>query len=104
MIDNPEAVRFANEKVRPVADRYAQLYWAAKILLTEWDASNIGALIPNTSEVIDDGSAEDGRTPITGAMVNGLKANLALLVGDLENNGGAKLAGLSIIAVNERPR
>jgi hypothetical protein len=34
-ITDPQAVKFCNEKVRPIADRYAQLYWLSKIFLTE---------------------------------------------------------------------
>lgn len=102
-ITNPQAVNFCNEKVRPVADRYAQLYWYSKIFLTEWAANNFDAIIPNTSEAIADNADLDGRGVITGAMVRGLKANLQLLVNDLEATSGAKLNGLTQIAVHEQP-
>lgn len=103
-ITNPQVVAFSNEKVRVAADRYAQLYWFAKIFVQEWDANNFDAAIPNSgAEIVVDGSATDGRTPITGAHLHGLKANLDLLVADLEAGGGTKLNGLSQIAVNETP-
>lgn len=102
-ITNPEAVKFCNEKIRPAADKYAQLYWRAKILIAEWNAAGIGTLIPNTTEAIDDGALLDGRTPITGAMVNGLKNNLQAVITDLEASAGVKLNGLTMIAVNETP-
>lgn len=102
-ITNPQAVKFCNEKIRPSADRYAQLYWVAKIILTEWNAAGMATLIPNTADVVEDGSPNDGRTPITGAMVNGFKNNLQLLVNDLEANSAVKLNGLSQIAVREEP-
>lgn len=102
-IDDPQAVKFCNEKIRPAADRYAQLYWTAKILLVEWNAAGLGTLIPNTADVVVDGSVSDGRSPITGAMVNGFKSNLQLLVNDLEANAGIKLNGLTQIAVHETP-
>lgn len=102
-ITDPQAVKFCNEKIRQAADRYAQLYWTAKILLTEWNSAGLGALIPNNAEVVSDGSATDGRSPITGAMVNGFRNNLQLLVNDLEANAGVKLNGLAQIAVHEEP-
>jgi hypothetical protein len=89
--------------VRPVADRYSQLYWVSKIILTEWNSTGMGVLIPNTADVVVDGSTIDGRSPITGAMVNGLKNNLQLLVNDLEAGGGVKLNGLTQIAVHDQP-
>lgn len=102
-ITNPEAVKFCNEKIRPVADRYAQLYWFAKIVLAEWNAGDLSTNVPNTSDVVVDGSATDGRTPITGAQVNGIIANLQLLVNDLEANNELKLNALAQIAVNDVP-
>jgi hypothetical protein len=102
-IDDPQAVKFCNEKIRPAADRYAQLYWTAKILIAEWNAAGLGTLIPNTADVVVDGSATDGRSPITGVMVNAFKNNLQLLVTDLEASAGVKLNGLTQIAVHEEP-
>jgi len=102
-ITNPQAVVFCNEKVRPTADKYMQLYWLAKFFTQEWAATGMAALIPNTADIVVDGSETDGRTPITGQMVNGLKNNLDLLITDLEANSKAKLNGLSQIAVNENP-
>jgi hypothetical protein len=103
-ITNPQAVTFCNEKIRPVADRYAQLYWFAKMVLTEWNSTGMSAIIPNQGgETVVDGSETDGRTPISGAHVNGMITNLQLLVNDLEANSNAKLNGLSQIAVNEQP-
>lgn len=102
-ITNPQAVTFCNEKVRPIADRYAQLYWLAKIFTQEWTAGNLGAIIPNNADVIIDGSASDGRGAITGAMVNGLKTNLDLLITDLQASSNLKLNGLTQVAVHEQP-
>lgn len=99
-ITNPQAVRFANEEIRPLADAYANLYFTAKRVAAEWSAQNIGALIPNTADVIIDGSETDGRAQITGAKVNGLVTAVAALVADLEANTNAKRDILLQIAVN----
>lgn len=104
-ITDPQIVTFSNEKVRPAADRYAQLYWFSKIILIEYSASGIEAALAalNNSDVIIDGSETDGRTPITVGMIEGMMANLQLLVNDLEANSDVKLNGLTQIAVNETP-
>lgn len=66
---NPQAIVIANTKIRPLADRMARLYNAFKSAQIEFAAEGWGTLFPNDSEVIVDGSAEDGRTPITNADV-----------------------------------
>jgi hypothetical protein len=99
-ITNPEAVRFSNEIVRTNADKAARYYYAAKAMLNEWAATDMGTKIPNTSDLIVDGSATDGRGPITGANANGLKTHLETMVADLEANNNAKLNILLQIAGN----
>ncbi len=101
-ITNPQAIRFANEEVRRIADLEAQLYFATKAFLAEWTAQGIGALIPNTAEVLTDGSLQDGRAEITGAKVNGLVNYLTARATDLEANSNQKLNVLLQIAVNTR--
>ena len=103
-ITNAQAVRFCNEEVRTVADKAAAYYWQAKAFLAEWNAQNLGAIIPNdANEIVVDGSAEDGRGPITGADVNGLKNHIQAMVTDLEANANLKLNILAKIEVNGRP-
>lgn len=99
-ITNPTAVKFCNEVIRPLADKYAQLYYAAKTGGDVWTAQNLAALIPNTADPVIDGSATDGRATITGAMVNGFVANCAALIADLEATSKLKLNALLKIAVN----
>jgi len=101
-IVNPEAIRFSNEKVRTLADAAANYYYAAKAMLNEWDATGMAAKIPNTSDVLIDGSATDGRSVITGANVNGLKAHVATMVADLEATANQKLNILLKIEVNAK--
>lgn len=73
-ITNPEAVRFANERSRPLADLVAGAFQAIQAYWQAWDAKGLGAVIPNDSSVIADGSDADGRTPITGADLHQLKS------------------------------
>ena len=99
-ITNPQVIKFSNEVIRPLADAYSQLYFRTKAIAAEWTAQNMGALIPNDTSSLVDGSATDGRPPITGAMVNTLAAIAVTLIDDLELNTNEKLNQLLQIAVN----
>lgn len=79
-ITSPVAIKFANEKVRKASDLLAQLDNFAASVLNEWTANGGTTLFPNTTAVVQDGAAPngvdatggDGRTVITGAMVNNI--------------------------------
>jgi hypothetical protein len=98
-ITNPEAVRFANERLRVAADKLAQAYAFAKLVAAEWNANNLGALFPLADNVVD-GSASDGRHPITGNDATLLMTRLNELVADYEANTNAKLNTILNVAVN----
>lgn len=102
-IDNAEAVAFANNRARPASDRSAQLYWWSKAMIQEWYANDLGGLIPPTDDVIDDGSAADGRHPITGNDVNNLITLLQGYVTQMEANGNAQLNVVLGISPNPLP-
>jgi hypothetical protein len=101
-ISDPQAVRFCNERVRPAADRFAQLYWWAKAVAAEWEAQGIAAKIPNDASVILDGAATDGRPIITGADVNTMAARVAEFIALLEATGSAKLSQILKVSVNSQ--
>jgi len=102
-ITDPEAVRFSNEKARTLADAAARYYYMAKAFTNEWDATGMGAKIPNAADTIIDGSATDGRSTITGANVNGMKTHVDAMVTDLEASSNTKLNILLQIEVNGSP-
>lgn len=102
-ITNPEAVRFCNEKARVLADLATRYYYTSLALLNEWDATGMGATIPNTADVVADGSDVDGRSRITGAMVHGLHDHVQAMVADLGANNNLKLDTLLQIEVNGSP-
>lgn len=102
-ITDPEAVRYANEVIRPLADKATAYYYAALAAINEWTATGMATKIPNTADVIVDGSATDGRSPITGAKVNGLIGHVGTMVADLEANTNQKLNVLLQIEVNGSP-
>ena len=102
-IVDPEAVRFANEKARTLADAATRYYYAAKSFVNEWDATGMSAKITNTADPIIDGSATDGRSTITGANVVGLKNHVDTMLTDLEATSNQKLNILLKIEVNGSP-
>lgn len=99
-VTNPEAVAFCNEKVRTLADRLAQTYYDIKRLAQEWVATGMGSKIPNDASVIVDGSATDGRHPITGADVHNIAVRATEILNDYEASSAAKLNTILRVAVN----
>jgi hypothetical protein len=100
-ITNSEAVRFCNERVRVAADKLAQLYYTAKSVSQEWTANGLGDIIAyNNGDLVVDGSASDGRHPISGIDVNNVITRLTEIVADMEANSGAKLNTVLAVAVN----
>lgn len=104
MITNPTAVRFANDQARPMADRLAKAYYAAKQIVNNWNAQQLAGLLPpGSATVIDDGSSTDGRSPISADAVYGIVLRAQALIDDLEANGAAKLTSILAVAVNVNP-
>jgi hypothetical protein len=97
---NPQAILIANSKIRPDADRFGQLYGLLKIHQAEANAEGWMSLFPNDSEVIVDGSAVDGRTPITNADVRAFIIFAAAYITLMEQNSSANLNLTMKIAVN----
>lgn len=62
---DPQAIKISNERIRPIADLLAELYNAMKAAQISYTAEDWNTKFPADNEVIVDGSAIDGRTPIT---------------------------------------
>ena len=100
MITNPQAVAFSNSRVRQFADQLAQVYYQALALQNDWFANAVGDVLTNTSDVVDDGAALDGRHPITGAMAVNIVTRAMELVTDMQASSNAKLNTVLSVAVN----
>ena len=101
---NPQVIAFCNAHVRPMADSMAANYWTAKKIVTEWNSLNLAALILNDGTLIADGSATDGRSPISGTMVTNIIVRATEIVTDYEAAGNAKLNTVAQVAVNGQSR
>lgn len=79
---DPQLAKFANERVRTIADKLTSLVLAAQSFQTDYAAFGIAALITaaGNTNTIGDGSATDGRQRITGLQIQNLKAAIDQLV------------------------
>lgn len=101
MNDNPQAVRIANERIRPLADKMAGLYADISDILLDARASNWEKVFPPDGETIADGADRDGRTPITNMDILILLKSIT----DLHEHLGASPEAIMVtrrLAVNPR--
>lgn len=103
-VTDPQIVKFANERVRIFADLIEQTYETAKRLQAEYTALNGDALIPNTSDLVEDGSAADGRKRVTAAMLRGANALAGVLVAYLDGGTPSRISQVRQISVNGQPK
>ena len=100
-ITDKQAIRFANERIRPVSNKLAQVYYQAKQIVAEWTALGGSSLIANDAEAtLIDGSAVDGRPSIVGSDVNNIINRLAEIITSFEDSGSAKLNTILKVAPN----
>lgn len=99
-ITDPTAIRFANERIRPMADQLLRAYYQSKLLINDWNAQGMAQRIPNREDLIMDGHDRDGRSPITGAQATNIIVRAMEYVESMEADNNAKLNTLSAVAVN----
>lgn len=105
---NPQAVLFANTQIRPMADLIASAYLSAKKIVDAWNSQALSSVIPNDANLIVDGSAVDGRPPMTDAQATNIITRSMELISWLENglvaspfNASATLATLNTVMAVE---
>lgn len=103
MVTDVNAIRFCNTRARVVADMMAKLYYEATLVVNEWNAQGLSALIPNDTTVVSDGAAIDGRPQITGAMVTNIVTRCQERITDMTATSNAKLNTVLAVAVNPNP-
>jgi len=67
MFSNPQIVRFCNQTIRPLADDVTRLSVDVSSVIAIVQAQGLLAILQAADQalVIDDGSTQDGRPPIT---------------------------------------
>ena len=101
-ITDVAAIKFSNEQIRPLADMLASLYYRAKTVVDDWNATTMSGKIPNTTDVLIDGAAEDGRTIINGIDATAIITRAQEFITDYEAGSKAKLNTVNKVAVNVR--
>lgn len=99
-VTDVEAVKFANERVRVAADKLAQAYYFAKLVRDEWFANDMASLFPGGGGIVVDGSASDGRHPVTAEQVTNLITRCDELLTDYQATSNAKLNTILQVSVN----
>lgn len=100
MPTTPQQKDIVNRKIRPLADRLGQLYNLTKALQAEAQAEGWVGLFPSSAEVIEDGSDNDGRMPITFADVASFITDITTFISDMEASSNARRNRALKIAVN----
>lgn len=103
-ITDPQIVKFSNERIRPLADAFARAYNMAVVVMNQWAAKGLDQSVPNDpSYVIADGSAEDGRSPVTGADLHAIMDAAGMIIGLAQQNDGVVGHQILKVAVNPMP-
>lgn len=97
---NVQAVSFSNTYARKAADDLVSCYLTLKRLVQVWTGQSVAAVIPNDANVMVDGSASDGRVPITNAQINILIANANALIASFEASSNLILNQTLQVSVN----
>ena len=97
---NPQAIYVSNNKIRPAADKMGQVYNFFKSLQSEAAAQGWPSLFPADLEVISDGSATDGRNPITDTDVSNFISMVTTFINWMEASSNANRNLTMKIAVN----
>lgn len=85
-IDNPEAIRWVNEVIRPLAENYRATNIMSEQALAQW-YGGMNTLFPNDSTALEDGREAEGVSRLTGADINSFMGQVATLVGQFDGGG-----------------
>lgn len=99
---NAQLVAWSNNRVRPLANSIYSLIYNINMYVTDYGTQGIAALINQVgaSEIIQDGSDQDGRPQITGTMILNLQAAMTALQTQLETTlvGGVGTTTQAIVS------
>ena len=72
-ITDPRAIKYTNEVLRPLAEKLRDVLEDIARAEQTW-TDEVGALMPNTADVLEDGRDAEGVSRLTGAEINSLRA------------------------------
>lgn len=98
-ITDPTAIGFIDEKIRPLADMLARVFYTGKVIIDEYNTRGGSSFIPNDPlAIIKDGAELDSRPVLSGADVVKLGLVMSTLIADWEANANAKLKNIMTVA------
>lgn len=103
-VNDPQAVAFCNEKIRPLADVLEAAYRTASVVVADWFAQNVPAVLPSDGGQVYDGAEADGRPILQSPDVYNVITRAQELLADYDAAGGAKLNTVLKVAVNGQSR
>lgn len=117
-ITNPQVIKWSNERARTLSDSIARLYAQIVAYQSDYAAQGIvAAMTPFASgDILLDGSAQDGRAPVTKNQISvlnnaltqvkkALDQNTASIAGDYNAiSGFSAMTWVNQIQVNGSPR
>jgi len=83
-IENPQAIKFSNEKVRTISDLAMQFKAALTLFNAEWVGQNVAQYFPSGGGQIMDGSETDGRPIIERDDVITMSGNVQTLIANID--------------------
>jgi hypothetical protein len=99
-ITNPQAIKFANEKMRPTADVILSAIETAREFEADYAANSGDTLFPNTADLLADGSETDGRQRVRADTVRALRTQCQDLLTWAATGTPTREARLRTMAVN----
>jgi hypothetical protein len=103
-IVNPQAVKFANDAVRPFADVLLSAIESAREFEAQYAANAGDTLFPNTADLIADGSETDGRFRVQAQTVRALRTAAQDLLTWAATGSPTRETRLRTVAVNAGSR
>lgn len=91
-IDDPSAIQFANETVRPLSERVRAIKANIDATLLTWSSGGMSTLFSNDGELVQDGR-ENVPFHLTGADVHNLMNQLTILQTALDQPGVPEVIG-----------
>lgn len=85
-ITDPIAIKFCNEKVRPLAERARALYYLMQDFLTEWNGGTATFFAAADSSPVQDGRDDAGVSRLTAWDVVTFQSKLAAAIAEIETS------------------
>lgn len=80
-IDNPEAIRFVNEQVRPLCEKLRAVFAEIDSMQISWQG-RLSVMFPGDETLVDDGREGEGVSHLTGSDIQQVMSIVANVAGE----------------------